>query len=430
MKLLLALMPLVALALGGSYDGFQLFEVTPASDAEVHLLFDLEAHGFFVDFFEQSDRPNEKNLFMVKKDDVQKLKDHLKANGVAVDVVHDNVQRLADEDRLRNVQYHLQRPYEMGKLQSYDFGQYHPLDEIVDFLKTLTADPEAAKISSIQSIGKSFENRDLHVVKIGLPKEGAAKPEFWIDCNIHAREWITSGTCVYIINDMITKYLAGDPTMKKYVEEIDWYIMPVLNPDGFVYSHEKSRYWRKTRSGPHSGSFGVDPNRNWDSRFGGAGTSSSPSSDVYRGPKPFSEPETKAASDFILAHKDTMKAFISVHSFSQLWLIPYSYARNTQPADGDELNDMSKKVVAAIRSIHGESYRDGTAANILYAVTGGSHDWAKENVGIKWCFSPESRPARSLGLSGFNPNPREIIPNAQELMVGFFVIADQIIDDQ
>ena len=57
------------------------------------------------------------------------------------------------------------------------------------------------------------------------------------------------------------------------------------------------------------------------------GTSKDPCSDIYGGPKPFSEPETKALSDFILAHNGTWKVYLTLHSYSQMWMAPYGYTR-------------------------------------------------------------------------------------------------------
>jgi len=57
------------------------------------------------------------------------------------------------------------------------------------------------------------------------------------------------------------------------------------------------------------------------------GTSKDPCSDIYGGPKPFSEPETKALSDFILARNATWKVYLTLHSYSQMWMAPYGYTR-------------------------------------------------------------------------------------------------------
>lgn len=55
---------------------------------------------------------------------------------------------------------------------------------------------------------------------------------------------------------------------------------------------------------------GVDADRNWDYHWGEIDAPSDPCSDHYAGPHPFSEPETRAVSTFLMEHKDRIKVFI------------------------------------------------------------------------------------------------------------------------
>ena len=85
-------------------------------------------------------------------------------------------------------------------------------------------------------IGKSYENRPIRGLKISYK---AGNPGVFIESNIHAREWITSATCTWFINQLLT---STDAKVRNLAESIDWYIIPVFNVDGFVYSHEKVNY--------------------------------------------------------------------------------------------------------------------------------------------------------------------------------------------
>ncbi|KAJ8927854.1 hypothetical protein NQ314_019656 [Rhamnusium bicolor] len=80
----------------------------------------------------------------------------------------------------------------------------------------------------------------------------------WVDGGIHAREWISPATVTYIINQFVSNF-ESEP---KYIQNIDWYIAPLLNPDGYEYTHTIDRLWRKNRA--RSGQCaGTDLNRNF-----------------------------------------------------------------------------------------------------------------------------------------------------------------------
>lgn len=80
----------------------------------------------------------------------------------------------------------------------------------------------------------------------------------WVDGGIHAREWITPATVTYIINHLVSNF-ENEP---KYIQNIDWYIAPLMNPDGYEYTHDVDRLWRKNRA--RSGQCaGTDLNRNF-----------------------------------------------------------------------------------------------------------------------------------------------------------------------
>lgn len=52
---------------------------------------------------------------------------------------------------------------------------------------------------------------------------------------------------------------------------------------------------------------GVDTDRNWDYRWGEMDSSNDPCADNYAGPHPFSEPETRAVSEFLAEHRGQIK---------------------------------------------------------------------------------------------------------------------------
>nr|XP_035934376.1 carboxypeptidase A2 isoform X2 [Halichoerus grypus] len=189
------------------------------------------------------------------------------------------------------------------------------------------------------NIGHSFEKRPMNVLKFST---GGDKPAIWLDAGIHAREWVTQATALWTANKIASDY-GNDPSITSILDTMDIFLLPVTNPDGYVFSQTRNRMWRKTRSKVSGSScVGVDPNRNWDAGFGGPGASSNPCSDSYHGPRANSEVEVKSIVDFIKSH-GKIKAFITLHSYSQLLMFPYGYTC-TKSDNFDELNEVAKRL--------------------------------------------------------------------------------------
>ena len=82
-------------------------------------------------------------------------------------------------------------------------------------------------------IGSSVEGRTLKVIKIGRAQaSGGIKPAVWIDGGIHAREWISPSSVEYVIHELVENYAA--PENQNLVDNLDIYVLPILNPDGYV----------------------------------------------------------------------------------------------------------------------------------------------------------------------------------------------------
>ena len=178
--------------------------------------------------------------------------------------------------------------------------QYHRYDTITNFVRCLAAEyPDKA---TLFNIGKSWEGRDLTLLRI-TNNPRISKTSVWIDGGIHAREWASPSAVTYMMQELL-----DNDKYQHLLDNYDLYILPLSNPDGYEYSHTKDRLWRKTRSNhKRFGCVGVDPNRNWGYHWGGQGASGDPCDETYYGPKAFSEPETKAIKDFIMARKGTFR---------------------------------------------------------------------------------------------------------------------------
>jgi hypothetical protein len=286
-----------------------------------------------------------------------------------------------------------------------------------DQVAYMNAKAAASSIARTFSIGNSYAGRAITGVSINDGNN--ALPAIWIDGNIHAREWISSATVLYIIDQILTGTSADAVYLRT---SFRWYIVPNLNPDGYEYCWTNDRLWRKTRS-PNAGStcVGTDPNRNWDSNWCGEGASNQPCSDTYCGSRAFSEAETANARTFLQGISSVSNLFFSFHCYSNLWLIPWG-GRTAKPTDYTELLRVGNLAAAAVRGVNGLVFQVGTPPDILYVASGGSFDWAKEKNAQAYAYSPELRPA-TANQGGFDIPPSNILPSGREIFASVVVTA-------
>uniref|UniRef100_A0A1B0DDQ7 Peptidase M14 domain-containing protein n=1 Tax=Phlebotomus papatasi TaxID=29031 RepID=A0A1B0DDQ7_PHLPP len=272
-------------------------------------------------------------------------------------------------------------------LQHFDVNEYHSTEHINEWLYYL-----AEQYPEVQIIrgGSTFEGRDI--IGININRRGDDSPGIFIESNIHAREWITSASTVWMINKLLTA-TENEPEYKDLADNINWYIFPVVNVDGYEYSRDVYRMWRKTRSRQGFICHGVDPNRNWDTYWqtGGTGASDNMCDGDFGGPEAFSEIETETLSDYILSIQDKLNIYISFHSAAELLLFPWGHTSDPVPGFED-FNTIAQTTVDALRERHGTQYRFGSINQAIYPATGGSIDWVFLRLGIlSYCYEFRSR---------------------------------------
>ncbi|EDM15256.1 similar to carboxypeptidase A4 (predicted) [Rattus norvegicus] len=344
------------------------------------------------------------------------VKSFLKSQGLDYSVTIDNLQALLDiEDE--------EMQHNEGRERSGDFnyGSYHSPEAIYHEMDSIATDfPDLA---SRVKIGETFEKRPMYVLKFSTGGGGKKRPAIWLNAGIHAREWISQATAIWTARKIVTDY-QKDPAVTSILEKMDIFLLPVANPDGYVYTQNQNRLWRKTRSrNPGSRCIGADPNRNWNASFAGEGASNNPCSEVYHGSHPNSEVEVKSVVDFIQKHGN-FKCFIDLHSYSQLLMYPYGYSVKKAP-DAEELDDVARSAAKALASLSGTKYQVGPTCTTVYPASGSSVDWAYDN-GIKYAFTFE---LRDTGHYGFLLPASQIIPTAEETWQGLKVIMEHVRDN-
>jgi len=289
----------------------------------------------------------------------------------------------------------------------FDFKNYHTLNTIYDNLDELAQ--QYPNIVKVVVGGKSYEGRQIKGVKVSFKPNN---PGIFLEGGIHAREWISPATVMYILHQLLT---STDPEIRALAESHDWYIFPSFNPDGYVYTHTTNRLWRKTRKPYHFGistCYGSDPNRNWGYKWNTGGSSNFPCSETFGGDAPFSEVETTTMSKYINSISDKIYAYLAFHSYSQLLLLPYGHTE-AHLDNYDDLMNIGKKSLTALAKRYGTQYEIGNIAEAIYVASGGSMDWVKGTHRTPIAYTFE---LRDTGRYGFILPPNQIIPTGEETM--------------
>uniref|UniRef100_A0A0K0F5Y1 Zinc carboxypeptidase A 1 n=1 Tax=Strongyloides venezuelensis TaxID=75913 RepID=A0A0K0F5Y1_STRVS len=322
-------------------------------------------------------------------------------------------------------------------LAKYPFGEYTSYSAMIKYMRTVEF--YYPNIAKLIRIGKSHEDRPLEGLKIGIDSndDKIKKRAFWIDGNIHAREWASSHTALFIINQLVAGY-GKDKFITHFLKYYDVYVMPMLNPDGYEYSrsstHPEVRLWRKNRSprkcapgywGGIKCCMGTDLNRNFDFYWSETGSSDNPCSNQFHGSSPLSEPEARAVSDFLTSDEmfDRLDGFITLHTYAQLWIHPYSHEYENYPTDVRDISRVALKAINRLRAIYGTDYNYGTGADLLSPASGGSDDWAKSALQVKYVYLIELRPEMELS-GGFILDKDELIPTGVETLEAIKVVME------
>ena len=251
-------------------------------------------------------------------------------------------------------------------------------------------------LTELSVIGQSLEGRDIYALKIsdnaGVDEN---EPEILVNSLHHSREVITPIITLALADSLLSNY-GTDPTFTQWVDTRELWIVPCLNPDGYVHVETTDIWWRKNRRPPD----GVDLNRNYDYQWGhdDNGSSGSQFSETYRGASPASEPEIQAITAFVNSRNFVYS--LSYHSSGNLLL----HGPSWYPAlhEDHDIHQGYGDLVAAENN-----YEIGNpATGTIYTVNGGSDDWMHYAAGHApiWAFTPEV----GTGNDGFHPSASRI----------------------
>jgi len=303
---------------------------------------------------------------------------------------------------------------------------YHSIEEITARLQFFANNFE--NVDFIASVGSTIENRNVPALRfgaVGTPSNPV--PTVWLECGIHAREWITSATCLYFTQKL---FEGSKSEYKDLFDGLQFYLVPSVNPDGLTFSQKTNRLWRKNRRQNADGSYGVDLNRNFGDHWNKGGSSTVPSSDTYMGTAPFSEPESANIVAFlnkIESEGAVIEAGIDFHSYSQLLLRPYGWTtpEKSQPPNENRVQTLTADMRDAIKAVHGTVFTSEHAAE-LYIASGIASDWlatrSKQGLGLTYEL-------RDTGRYGFLLPASQIIPSGEEILPSVVLFSRSVLNE-
>ncbi len=173
------------------------------------------------------------------------------------------------------------------------YRQYGAPGGLKEEFEQIAADhPDIVKLVTI---GQTVQGQDIIALKVtrraNQTRDGRRPATLFVGAQ-HAREWITPEMIRRLTHHVVDGY-GTDPTLTDVVNSTELWFVPVANPDGYDWTFEPDqRMWRKNLAdnngdGQITDGDGVDPNRNYPTKWGydNEGSSNFEASETYRGPR-------------------------------------------------------------------------------------------------------------------------------------------------
>ncbi|XP_026838592.1 carboxypeptidase B isoform X2 [Drosophila erecta] len=306
-----------------------------------------------------------------------------------------------------------------------NWRRYHDQADIKQFLQTLL-ETYSENVELIQ-IGVTRNKRPLEVIRVSN-----GNPDNWavfVDAGLQARDWLSPAALTYAISKLTHLWgKAQDEGQRqgraeKAMRRIDWYFLPLANPDGYQYSRHTDRLWTKNRGyDSASGCYGVNLDRNFGYGWDGTGSTSNPCKNLYHGAHSFSEPESRAVRSFLSSMREYLGAYVSLGAYGQAITYPWGDADYVTENQRD-LKQTARRAILALRRLNQAEYSSGTSYRQKLARPGNSADWVQDRIGPQLVFNMF---LKDQGRYGYLLPPHYIVESGEEVFEFLRTIAQQL----
>lgn len=304
--------------------------------------------------------------------------------------------------RIKNLQQHLEKVRRADRAYARSTAEsalpsgrttYRRLADYDYELKELARrHPGLVKLEILSE--RSYEGRDISGVEITRhPRRVHDGKPIFVNLGVHhAREWPSGEHVLEFAHDLVNGY-GEDARTTALVRKTRTISVPIVNPDGFSVSREATPlgdfsqfdYENKRKNCNPAGTDdpllatgpcplnaagirrGTDLNRNYGAFWGGEGASPDWRNQTYRGPAPFSEPESRAVRELISTRQVTN--LITNHTYGNLVLRPPGVLGTGQPVDAPLLASLGREMTSHNRYANFLSFQ-------LYDTSGTTDDWS------------------------------------------------------
>lgn len=179
----------------------------------------------------------------------------LSANDIKYEMIIDNVEQSLQQDKIAQSKGRSKRStIENGQPNFALFWNY---DEIAYYLDQLAI--KYPNLVKKEVIGKTIEMRDIVGIRVSKNFEFGVNPVIFIDSGTHAREWAGIQSSLYFLNQLVENSTVSNELLDK----VDYVFVNVVNVDGYIYTWDEDRLWRKNRRYVNYTCTGIDLNRNY-----------------------------------------------------------------------------------------------------------------------------------------------------------------------